>query len=68
MLQVSTTSVREVFFSLKNLHSEKHSPLLLGVWVTDGRNLEVQCKFMGQHFVRLCSEEFDLFLKIVSKK
>jgi len=41
----------------QNWFGAKHSPLSLGVWVTQGRILEVQCKYVQLSFVRLCSQK-----------
>ena len=58
----------QVFLFLIILHGAKHSPLMLGVWVTEGRILEVQRKIMVLSFVRLCSQNLSIFIQIRIQK
>ena len=57
----------QVFLFLIILHGAKHSPLLLGVWVTEGRILEVQRKFMGLSFVTQISQKLRITMCIWCK-
>ena len=52
------------FVSFLILHGAKHSPLLLGVWLTEGRILEVQRKFMQLSSVRPCSQNLHITIEI----
>ena len=46
-----------MIFHAESENGAKHSPLLLGVWVTEGRIFELQRKFVQHSSVRLCSRE-----------
>ena len=50
------------FFIIEN--GAKHSPLVLGVWVTEGRILALQRKFGGLSFVRFCSKKIRITIYI----
>ena len=50
------------------LNGAKHSPLFLGVWVTEGRILELQRKFGGLSFVMTCLQKLSIFIEIRLQK
>ena len=56
------------FFKFNVKNGAKHPPLVLGVWVTESRILEVQPKFVMFSFVTVCSQKINIFIKYERKK